>query len=38
MQLDQDSPCMEILVDLKNERTLTLAELLPDWWGRRSFH
>lgn len=33
MQLDQDSPLMEILVDYTEKRTVTLNELMPDWWG-----
>ena len=34
MQLDKDSPNMEILVELKSEHVVTLAEILPDWWGK----
>lgn len=34
MQLDQESPRMEILVDYKEKKTVTLEELIPDWWGR----
>jgi len=37
MQLDKESPRMEILVDLSTERTVRLAELVPDWWGTRNF-
>jgi cytidine deaminase len=37
MQLDKESPKMEILTDLEEERTVILAELLPDWWGSRAF-
>lgn len=38
MQLDADSPQMEILVDLASQRTVKLAELVPDWWGRCRFN
>ena len=38
MQLDKNSPRMEILVDLQAEHTVRLAELVPDWWGSQSFN
>lgn len=34
MQLDKESPSMEILVDYKEKATITLNELIPDWWGK----
>ena len=34
MQLDRESPLMEILVDYKEKTTITLNELIPDWWGK----
>ena len=34
MQLDKDSPKMEILVSLNPLKITTLEELLPQWWGR----
>lgn len=34
MQLDRESPLMEILVDYKEKTTVTLNELMPDWWGK----
>lgn len=37
MQLDKDSPQMEILVDLKTEKTVLLKDLIPDWWGTKRF-
>ena len=37
MQLDQDSPEMEILVDLETEKTVLLKDLIPDWWGTKRF-
>ena len=37
MQLDIDSPQMEILVDLETEKTVLLKDLIPDWWGTKRF-
>lgn len=37
MQLDKDSPQMEILVDLETEKTVLLKGLIPDWWGTKRF-
>ena len=37
MQLDKDSPQMEILVDLETEKTVLLKDLIPDWWGTKRF-
>lgn len=37
MQLDPDAGEIEILVDLAQERTVKLKELLPDWWGTDRF-
>ena len=34
MQLDRDSANIEILLDLESKRTVTLGELMPDWWGK----
>ena len=34
MQLDKESPLMEILVDDKEKKTVTLNELIPNWWGK----
>ena len=33
MQLDKDSPNIQILLDYTTKRTVTLKELIPDWWG-----
>lgn len=33
MQLDKDSPKIEILVDFITQKAITLGELFPDWWG-----
>ena len=33
MQLDQHSPEIEILTDLETLSTVTLGDLVPDWWG-----
>ena len=37
MQLDPESGTIEILVDLEPEKTVTLGELMPDWWGTARF-
>jgi cytidine deaminase len=37
MQLDKDSANIEILMDLDTRRTVTLGELIPEWWGSESF-
>lgn len=37
MQLHKDSPEMEILVDLKPEKSVLLKELVPNWWGTQRF-
>ena len=37
MQLDKDSEEIEILLDLETEKTITLKELIPDWWGTERF-
>lgn len=34
MQLDVDSPSMEILKNFSTGETITLGELIPDWWGK----
>lgn len=37
MQLDKDSGDIEILVDLDTLKTVSLKELIPDWWGTDRF-
>ncbi|MBO4229631.1 MAG: cytidine deaminase [Clostridia bacterium] len=37
MQLDKGSGNIEILLDLENEKTVKLKELIPDWWGTDRF-
>lgn len=37
MQLDKDSGEIEILLDLENEKTIKLKELIPNWWGTDRF-
>lgn len=34
MQLNRDSSHIEILTDINNMKTITLGELIPDWWGK----
>lgn len=38
MQLDKDSPNIQILIDVKTEKTVSLGELMPDWWGKDRFN
>lgn len=33
MQLDKGSINIEVLVDYETRKTVTLKELMPDWWG-----
>ena len=37
MQLDKDSADIEILMDYESRRTVTLGELMPEWWGNERF-
>ncbi len=37
MQLDEQSGDIEILLDLETKKTITLKELMPDWWGKQRF-
>ena len=37
MQLDKDSGEIEILLDLKEQKTIRLKDLIPDWWGTNKF-
>jgi cytidine deaminase len=37
MQLDKDSADIEILMDLDTRRTVTLGQLIADWWGEERF-
>ena len=37
MQLDENSGEIEILLDLETKKTVKLADLIPDWWGRDRF-
>jgi len=37
MQLDCDSPNIQILVNATTEKTVLLKELVPDWWGSGRF-
>jgi len=34
MQLGPESASIEILLDLEAKKTITLGELVPDWWGK----
>ncbi len=38
MQLDKDSPNIEILIDIETEKTMLLKELLPNWWAEDRFN
>nr|WP_310604201.1 cytidine deaminase [Anaerosporobacter sp.] len=37
MQLDKNSGDIEILLDYESKKTITLRELIPDWWGYSRF-
>lgn len=37
MQLDENSAVIEILMDFNSRRTVTLGELIPEWWGKERF-
>lgn len=37
MQLGKYSADIEILLDYNTKRTITLKELMPDWWGLSRF-
>ncbi len=37
MQLSSQSGDMEILIDLETRKTVTLAQLVPHWWGEYRF-
>lgn len=37
MQLDKNSGDIEILTDFETRQTVTLKELIPDWWGYSRF-
>ena len=37
MQLDAESPKIEILLDRETMAVVTLGELMPDWWGKDRF-
>lgn len=37
MQLHKNSGEIEILLDLEEEKTVKLKELVPDWWGAARF-
>lgn len=36
-QLDERNEDMEILVDLESRKTVTLKELMPNWWGKERY-
>ena len=36
-QLDEENEDMEILVDYKTRKTVTLKELMPNWWGKERY-
>lgn len=37
MQLSLKNKDMEIMIDYDNRKTITLEELLPDWWGMKRY-
>lgn len=38
MQLDKNSGDIEILIDYETKQTITLKELIPNWWGYDRFN
>lgn len=38
MQLDKDSKNIQILIDKTEYKTITMNELMPDWWGTNQFN
>ena len=36
-QLDEANEAMEIMVDFKKRETITLKELLPQWWEKERY-
>ena len=36
-QLDEKNEAMEILVDYETRETVTLKELMPNWWGKERY-
>ena len=37
MQLNEENGDMEIMTNYEKRETVTLKELLPDWWGRQRY-
>lgn len=37
MQLNENSPEIEILVEYNSRKTIKLKELIPDWWGKNRY-
>ena len=36
-QLNEENENMEIMVDYKTGETVTLKELMPNWWGKERY-
>lgn len=36
-QLDRENKNMEIMVDYESRKTITLDELMPNWWGEERY-
>lgn len=36
-QLNEENENMEIMVDYEKRETITLKELIPDWWGKERY-
>lgn len=37
-QLNEENENMEIMVDYDTRETVTLKELMPDWWGKDRYN
>lgn len=36
-QLDEDNENIEIMDDFEHRKTVTLKELMPNWWGKERY-
>ena len=37
LQLNKDNKDMEIMIDYESRKTITLLELMPNWWGWKRY-
>lgn len=36
-QLNEENEAMEIMIDYEKRETVTLRDLMPDWWGKERY-